>query len=570
MALAEVQPPSVDELEERCRRQEEAVAGLFEISQVLTSPTGIEVALAPVMDCLESHFHMTRCFAVLLDPEAKPKFMVGSNRIGFTPPDYFQRIAKPIVQRIVAIRKPVVIADEDAAGMCETCTRHASERPCSIIGVPILEHDRVIGTLTAERCWSETGPDTIERDVRSLTMVAKLVGQTSHLQTLVTRDRERLMEENRLAEKKLASDDPSKIRLGIDGIVGESEAVQSVLRKIHIVAKSHLPVLLRGESGTGKELFAQAVHDLSPRREGPMVKLNCAALPETMLESELFGHEKGSFTGAMAQRKGRFELADGGTLFLDEIGEISASFQAKLLRVLQEGEFERVGGSDTIKVDVRLVAATNRNLEEAVRNGEFRSDLYFRLCVVPIILAPLRDRPEDIPLLAVEFLKRYNQMHGTALSFGDDALALMRNCSYPGNIRELESCVRRTAAFAVNACIHAEDYSCKNDACLSSLLSKGRVELKPHMPDFTPLPIARTGPVPDPADESTESVPNGSEHIVPFEARGDEPLSGEHKRLVEAMEKAGWVQAKAARLLGLTSRQMCYALKKHGVEIKHF
>jgi len=396
-------------------------------------------------------------------------------------------------------------------------------------------------------------------------MVAKLVGQTSHLQHLVSKDRERLMEENRLAEKKHASEDPSKVQLGVQGIVGESQAVQAVLRKIHIVARSHLPVLLRGESGTGKELFAQAVHDLSPRRDGPMIKLNCAALPETMLESELFGHEKGSFTGALAQRKGRFELADGGTLFLDEIGEISASFQAKLLRVLQEGEFERVGGSETIKVDVRLVAATNRNLEEAVRNGEFRSDLYFRLCVVPILLAPLRDRPEDIPLLAAEFLRRYNETHGLSLSFGEDAVVLMRHCSYPGNIRELESCVRRTAAFAEGSCIHAGDYACKNDSCLSSLLSKGRVESVPSK-DFVPLPIARTSPAPFLPESVEEEEIDGEE----IQAGTPDMHSGEYQRLVEAMEKAGWVQAKAARLLGLTSRQMCYALKKHGVEIKHF
>jgi Nif-specific regulatory protein len=564
MTLAESQPTGIAQLEERLHRYEEAVSGLFEISQVLTSPTGIEAALAPVMEYLESHFHMTRCFVVLLDADRKPKFMVGSNRVGFPPQDYYQRIAKPIVNRIATVAKPVVIADEDATAMCENCTRHASERPCSIVGVPILERDQVIGALTAERCWSETAPDTIERDVRFLSMVAKLVGQTSHLQHLVSKDRERLMEENRIAEKKLASEDPAKIRLGVHGIVGESDAVQAVLRKIHIVARSHLPVLLRGESGTGKELFAQAVHDLSPRREGPMVKLNCAALPETMLESELFGHEKGSFTGALAQRKGRFELADGGTLFLDEIGEISASFQAKLLRVLQEGEFERVGGSETIKVDVRLVAATNRNLEEAVRNGEFRSDLYFRLCVVPIQLAPLRDRPEDIPLLAHEFLRRFNDTHGTLLTFGEDAVLLMRHCSYPGNIRELESCVRRTAAFAAGTCIHAEDYACKNDSCLSSLLTKGRVEPAPAK-GFVPLPIVPSAPVSD----SSEFVNDGDRDST-GPAPGTAEHSGEYQRLVDAMEKAGWVQAKAARLLGLTSRQMCYALKKHGVEIKHF
>jgi Nif-specific regulatory protein len=195
--------------------------------------------------------------------------------------------------------------------------------------------------------------------------------------------------------------------------------------KIQQVARCNLPVLLRGESGTGKELFARAVHEFSPRKDKPCVKVNCAALSETVLESELFGHEKGSFTGANEMRKGRFELAHGGTLFLDEIGEISLAFQAKLLRVLQEGEFERVGGTRTITVDVRLVTATNRNLEEAVLAGAFRSDLYYRIGVVPIYLPPLRERREDVPMLADEFLRRFNDEHGVSLALSQSAMTLL-------------------------------------------------------------------------------------------------------------------------------------------------
>jgi Nif-specific regulatory protein len=186
-------------------------------------------------------------------------------------------------------------------------------------------------------------------------------------------------------------------------------AIREVIEKIQQVARCNLPVLLCGESGTGKELFARAIHEYSPRKQKAYIRLNCAALSESVLESELFGHERGAFTGAVGLRKGRFELADGGTLFLDEIGEISGAFQAKLLRVLQEGEFERVGGSRTIKVDVRLVAATNRNLEAAVLSGQFRSDLYYRISVVPIFLPPLRERREDVDLLAQEFLRRFNE-----------------------------------------------------------------------------------------------------------------------------------------------------------------
>jgi len=295
-----------------------------------------------------------------------------------------------------------------------------------------------------------------------------------------------------------------------------------------------------------------------------------------MLESEIFGHEKGSFTGAISQRKGRFELADGGTLFLDEIGEISANFQAKLLRVLQEGEFERVGGSETIKVDVRLVAATNRDLEEGVRKGEFRSDLYFRLCVVPIMLAPLRERTEDIPLLANEFLRRYNEVQGTSLRFDSGALTLMRACAFPGNIRELESCVRRTAAFSSGTTIHADDFACRNDSCLSSLLLQPR-QRKISGVGFQPLPILPTAA---PAHDDTASSFD-SKFDSDFDSELDSEVDSEYShvsgddsperhRLMDAMERAGWVQAKAARLLGLTPRQVCYALRKHGIEVKKF
>jgi Nif-specific regulatory protein len=234
-----------------------------------------------------------------------------------------------------------------------------------------------------------------------------------------------------------------------------------LLEKITIVAKSNSTVLVRGESGTGKELIAKAIHELSPRAKGPFVKINCAALPESVLESELFGHEKGAFTGAINARKGRFELADKGTLFLDEIGEISPAFQAKLLRVLQEQEFERVGGNHTIKVDVRVVTATNRNLEEAVARKEFRADLYYRISVVPILMPPLRDRRSDIPQLATEFLRRFNGENDRTLTFDAKAMEVLMGCGFPGNVRELENCVQRTATLARGPSIMMDDFACR-------------------------------------------------------------------------------------------------------------
>jgi Nif-specific regulatory protein len=394
---------------------------------------------------------------------------------------------------------------------------------------------------------------------------------------MVARDRERMMAERHRLEKQLEQVANSEHDRGTSSIVGESEAVRSALEKIRIVARTHLPVLLRGESGTGKELFAQAIHDLSPRRNGPCIKLNCAALPETVLESELFGHEKGAFTGAINQRKGRFELADGGTLFLDEIGDISGAFQAKLLRVLQEGEFERIGGTRTLKVDVRLVAATNRNLEAAVAAGEFRADLYYRISVVPIVLAPLRQRREDIPLLAKLFLDRFNEEHGVALTLSMAAVQVLQSCDFPGNVRELESCVRRTAAFTQGSRIGADDFACSNGSCLSSVMGKSMIN-KGSANGYIPLPVA----VVPPGRPRTTRVPaeetNGTHaetHSPSPESPEETPIPGtdqaaDRERLVQAMETAGWVQAKAARILGLTPRQMGYALRKHQIDIKRF
>jgi Nif-specific regulatory protein len=342
-------------------------------------------------------------------------------------------------------------------------------------------------------------------------------------------------------------------------------------------------VLLRGESGTGKELFARAVHDLSLRRAKPFVKLNCAALPESVLESELFGHERGAFTGAVAQRAGRFELANGGTLLLDEIGEISTAFQAKLLRVLQEGEFERVGGTRTLKVDVRLIFATNKNLEEAVARGEFRADLYYRISVVPVFLPPLRERPGDVALLAQNFLEQFNSENKRSQIFSMSAIETLQRCYFPGNVRELENCVRRTATLAHEEMIIDKDFACASGKCLSALLWTGSgsgAYFGPAGPEGQRQSAAGHS-AETAASESVYSSPFGSSPESQRELKDGEDLKDgvgyppvrrmiEKEKLIEGMEKAGWVQAKAARLLGLSLRQVNYALKKYNIEVKRF
>ncbi len=435
--------------------------------------------------------------------------------------------------------------------------------------MPIKERDKVIGTLTIDRIWDNRANFRLDEDVRFLVMIANLVGQTVRLHSVIGRDRERLMDEQRRLEKELSGTTVADRDAKMRGVVGQSEAIRNVMDKIKIVARSNTTVLLRGESGTGKELFAHALHELSPRKKGPFIKLNCAALPESMLESELFGHEKGSFTGAVSQRKGRFELADKGTLFLDEIGEISPAFQAKLLRVLQEGEFERVGGTRTLKVDVRFVFATNKNLEEAVTRGEFRADLYYRINVVSILLPPLRERADDINLLAREFLHRFNDEHGTHMSLTASAQKVLESCYFPGNVRELENCVRRTATLARESTIVADDFACRNDTCLSATLWKGLISTREPLRILkAPASDAEAAHAPQPP-----SLPSVSEAPAPVRpaVKPDLPEDAtELDRLMHAMETAGWVQAKAARLLNMTPRQIGYALRKHNIPIKRF
>ncbi|HXW70285.1 MAG TPA: nif-specific transcriptional activator NifA [Methylocella sp.] len=551
-----------------------AIIGIYEISKILTGPNRLETALASVVNVLSSFLQMRHGVIALLADDGIPDITVGAGWSEGTDERYRARLPQKVVGQIIATAVPLVVQNVASHSLFAPADAEAlgasAERRVSFIGVPIRVERRVVGTLTIDRVWDGGSVFRLDSDVRFLTMVGNLIGQAVQLYRVVSRDRDRLMAESHRLQKALSDRKPvrEQDRAKIQGIIGDSPALRLLTGRVAVVAKSNAPVLIRGESGTGKELIAKAIHELSPRAAGPFIKLNCAALPESVLESELFGHEKGAFTGAINTRKGRFELADKGTLFLDEIGEISLSFQAKLLRVLQEHEFERVGGNRTIKVNVRIVAATNKDLERAVARNEFRADLYYRISVVPMIVPPLRDRPGDIPLLACEFLKRFNTENDRTLTLSPGAINVLTGCYFPGNVRELENCVQRTATLAEGQQIVADDFACRHNECLSSVLWKGHSELpSPLPPPEVPLPVLPAAPVVKSPDHQPAVVDKASPGSAGAASAED---SSERARLIDAMERAGWVQAKAARLLGLTARQIGYALKKHTITIKHF
>jgi len=317
--------------------------------------------------------------------------------------------------------------------------------------VPVVVQGKPEGVLTVDRLFGdEIG---FEEDIRFLTVLATLIAQFLTLHREIAKKEARLQAENASLKARL-----HKVHGG-HYIIGTCKPMQEVFSIIDKVASSKVTVLLLGESGTGKELVARAIHEGGNRKDQALIKINCAALPETLLESELFGHERGAFTGAHASRPGRFELADRGTIFLDEIGELPLSLQAKMLRVLQEKQFERIGGSKTYTVDVRIVAATNVSLEEAVAQGRFRADLYYRLNVVPIVLPPLRRRKEDIPLLVGHFLAVCNERNSKKVQISPELLDFFIDYPWPGNIREMQNLLERMVILAEGDRLSLDDRS---------------------------------------------------------------------------------------------------------------
>ena len=564
---------------------------IYEVCRILGDSLDISRTFRAALNVLAAQLGLTRAMIVFGDEEGTLKVhsAVGLSR------DQEQRgrwhSGEGVIGRVHLSGLPVVVPN--VSGSDEFIDRTGAFGPqegkrLAFLVFPLKADQQTLGVLAAQR--EVEGVARLSDDQRILTMVATLLAQSFALHRAVSEEHQRLQLETTRLQKALTRENITR-RYSIDNVVGQSRRMQQVFAEVHQAAPSRSTVLLRGESGTGKEEVARAIHYLSPRKDGPFIKVNCAALTESLLESELFGHEKGAFTGAVGDRKGRFELANGGTLFLDEVGDISPAFQAKLLRVLQEREFERVGGTRPVKVDVRLICATNRNLERMVQRGEYRADLYYRINVVSIFLPPLRERRDDIPLLVAHFIDRFNKENRRELKVTPEAMQVLANCYWPGNVRELQNCIERTATMVQGSVIRDLAFPCRNNRCLTQTLHHidkedavapanatsvihfaGRVNPAPApVPAPAPPPVGPMWGEEEDDDDVVRIGPTerlGDASVLPARQFGNEPPSGERERLIWAMEQCGWVQAKAARLLKVTPRQLGYALQKHRIEVR--
>lgn len=540
---------------------------IYQVSKILGSSLDVHKTFREALNVLVSMMGWRRGVVILQTEEGK---LCGMCAVGLSKDESANlnfEVGEGVVGKVFTSGVAAVVPDIAGEPLFLNRTGAVEQSPDETIAyivTPIKADRRTLGLLTMDRAVTRH-TSVFDEDLRLLSMVATLMGQNLLLHRGVSAEQGRLYEEARRLSKAL------KPLYHVDMAIGASPRMQQVFAEVHQAAPTKTTVLLRGESGTGKEVIARAIHNLSPRKDAPFVRVNCAALTESLLESELFGHEKGAFTGAVGTRKGRFEMAHGGTLFLDEIGDISASFQAKLLRVLQEREFERVGGSGPIKVDVRMVLATNRNLEKMVAAGEFRADLYYRINVVSIFLPPLRERREDIPLMVEHFLSRFNKENSRKVKVTPRAMKVLTSCYWPGNVRELENCVERTATMAMSDDLTDLSFPCHDNRCLTQVLHFIEREdaVRPGKP--VPIPITEVpGRAPASRSESSSHADEDGDDVTTALHKDSDKPDGERERLIWAMEKCGWVQAKAARLLNITPRQMGYALQKHDIEVRKF
>lgn len=486
------------------KRRTVEMTTLYEISKVLGSSMNRKITINTALKLLLSFLNLKRVaiFEYLQESkELKIRYAYGYTREEVLNSSY--KMNEGFIGRSAKTGVPEVLL----------------ENPTKIC-IPIKIQNRLYGLLYVERPF--TDEITVNEELKFFNVVASMFSQTIHLTREAENSKNKLLKENVVLKEQIEK------RSGLNGIIGISNQMEEIFKIIKRVAPTDTTVLIRGESGTGKELVANAIHSLSKRADKPFIKVNCPAIPETLIESELFGHEKGAFTGALEMRKGRFELANGGTIFLDEIGDLPLSVQSKLLRFLQENTFERVGSSRTIRVNTRVIAATNRNLERMISDGSFRQDLYYRLNIVPIIIPPLRERKEDIPLLVENFLETFNRINNKSVKLTERALRVLMEYPWPGNVRELENCIQRIVVLS-NTDVVDED--------------------------GLPLPVV----YPDVMTRMNDKTE------MPLEQKGYSLNEIERNAIIKALRDANWKQKEAAQILGITKRQLSYKLKKYKI-----
>jgi Nif-specific regulatory protein len=499
------------------------IALLFEVSEVLAATDDLRDVLDPVVNLVADRLGLLRVLLTLHNRVSAEIVIEAAH--GITPGQQRRGrylVGEGITGRVVQTGETAIvprIADEPGY-LHRTNAPGRTGAHVAFVCVPIKLGSEVIGTLGAYR--QDAALPGLDLDARLLAIVATMVAQAVSLRQTTQEHHQRLLEENARLQAELAN------RFRPQNIIGTSKAMQNVYDLIWRVAKSEATVLILGESGVGKELVAHAIHYNSPRAGRPFVRVNCAALPESVIESELFGHERGAFTGAIAARKGRFELAEGGTLFLDEVGDLSPGTQVKLLRVLQEREFERVGGTRTIRANVRIVTATNTDLETMMHAGEFRADLFYRLNIFPIRIPPLRERKSDILLLTDHFVGHFGEANTKNIRrVSTPAIDMLIAYHWPGNVRELENCIERAVLLSTDDVIHGH-----------------------HLP-----PTLQTA---EASDTGYTGTLQGSLDAL------------EREVVVDALKSARGNMAAAARALGLTERKMGLRVAKHTIDPRRF
>ncbi|HTV01073.1 MAG TPA: sigma 54-interacting transcriptional regulator [Luteitalea sp.] len=435
------------------RAEGDHLSALLSLGPVLSAAPNLKTALARALEHVAEAASARSAVIVLREGDSPDLSVAAATGLNWqTAQRVRYRLGEGIIGRVVETARPVVVpkASQEPLFLNKTGVHRTAGGDTSFVCVPICAAGSCVGAVGLAR---DHRPDAdIERLLAFLGVVASLLGYAVRVHTLQQAERQQLVAENAQLREELRE------RYDFRNIVGSSRPMQGLFAQVMQVARSQTTVLIRGESGTGKELIAHAIHYHSARANKPFVKVNCGALPEGLVESELFGHEAGAFTDARSAKKGRFELANGGTLFLDEVGELSLGTQVKLLRVLQEREFERLGGTQTLRVNVRLIAATNRDLEVSVKERSFREDLYYRLNVFSLFLPPLRDRKPDILLLADHFVEKYAAAHGKDVRrLATTAIDMLMSYHWPGNVRELENCIERAVLVAAGGVIHGHD-----------------------------------------------------------------------------------------------------------------